>query len=169
MIDINIYFFPVPCGPTPVMASSRLGFLDHTQRRTIVGRTSLDEWSARQRDLYLTTHNTQHRQTSLPPTAFEPTITRCERPQTYSLDRAGTGTGTHARTHTHADIYTHTYISFSRWLCIGAWGLEWSAWGLLKMVWILTLTLLMWRICWALNNGSTWQMEFNSAFKGLNC
>jgi len=31
------------------------GFLDHTQRRTTVGRTPLDEWSARRRDLYLTT------------------------------------------------------------------------------------------------------------------
>jgi hypothetical protein len=33
-------------------------FLDHTQRRTTVGRTLRDEWSARRRDLYLTTHNT---------------------------------------------------------------------------------------------------------------
>jgi hypothetical protein len=31
-------------------------FLDHTQRRATVGRTPLDEWSARRRDLYLTTH-----------------------------------------------------------------------------------------------------------------
>jgi hypothetical protein len=31
------------------------GFLDHTPRRTTVGRTPLDEWSARRRDLYLTT------------------------------------------------------------------------------------------------------------------
>ena len=30
-----------------------------TQRRPTVGRTPLDEWSARRRDLYLTTHNTQ--------------------------------------------------------------------------------------------------------------
>ena len=41
------------------------GFLDHTQRRTTVGRTPLDEWSARRRDLYLTTHNTHNRQTSI--------------------------------------------------------------------------------------------------------
>ena len=34
-----------------------LMFLDHTQRRTTVGRTPLDEQSARRRDLYLTTHN----------------------------------------------------------------------------------------------------------------
>ena len=31
----------------------------------------------------------------------------------------------------------------------------------------LTLILLMWRIWWAPNNTSKWQMGFNSAFKGL--
>jgi len=40
-------------------------FLNHTQRRTTVGRTPLDEWSARRRDLYLTTHNTQNRLPSI--------------------------------------------------------------------------------------------------------
>ena len=65
-------------------------FRDHTQRHTTVGRTPLDEWSARRRDLYLTTHNTQ---TSMPPAGFEPTISAGERPQTYALDRAATGTG----------------------------------------------------------------------------
>ena len=44
-----------------------LMFLDHTQRRSTVGRTPLDERSARRRDLYLTTHNTRNRQTSMPP------------------------------------------------------------------------------------------------------
>jgi hypothetical protein len=34
-------------------------FLDHTQRLSTVGRTSLDEWSARRRDLYLITQHTQ--------------------------------------------------------------------------------------------------------------
>ena len=33
-------------------------FLDHTQRRTTVGRTPLNEWLARLRYLYLTTHTT---------------------------------------------------------------------------------------------------------------
>jgi len=41
-----------------------LMFLDHTQRRTTVGRTPLDEWSARRRDLYLTTRDTHNRQIS---------------------------------------------------------------------------------------------------------
>jgi len=81
------------CGPTRAMASTFLRFLDHTQRRTTVGRTPLDEWSARRRDLYLTTHNTHNRQTSMPPVGFKPMIRAGERPQTYALDRAATGTG----------------------------------------------------------------------------
>jgi hypothetical protein len=49
-------------------------FLDHTQRRSTVGMTPLDEWSALRRDLYLTTHDTHNRQISMPPVGFEPTI-----------------------------------------------------------------------------------------------
>ena len=86
-------FFLWRCDPTRVMASSFLRFLDHTQRRTTVGRTLLNEWSARRRDLYLTTHNTHNRQTSMPCVGFEPTISTDERPQTYALDRAATGVG----------------------------------------------------------------------------
>ena len=71
-------------------------FLDHTQRRSTVGTTPLEEWSARRRDLYLTTHNTHNRQTSMPPVGFEPTISAGERPQTYALDRADTGTSNSA-------------------------------------------------------------------------
>ena len=51
-------FFLWSCGLKRAKASSFLRFLDHTQRRITVGRTSLDKWSARRRDLYLTTHNT---------------------------------------------------------------------------------------------------------------
>jgi hypothetical protein len=42
-------------------ASSFMRFLDHTQRCTTVVRTSLDEWLARRRELYLTTRNTDDR------------------------------------------------------------------------------------------------------------
>ena len=80
------------CDPTRVMASAFLRFLDHTQRRTTVGRTRLDKWSARRRDLYLTTHNTHNRQTSMPPLGFESTSSAGERLQTYALDRAATET-----------------------------------------------------------------------------
>ena len=64
---------------------------DHTQWRTAVGRTPLYEWSARRRDLYLTTHNTHNRQTSMLLAGFEPTIPASERPQTHVLDRVATG------------------------------------------------------------------------------
>jgi hypothetical protein len=57
-----------------------LMFLDHTRRRNTVGRTPLDEWSARRRDLYLTTHDTHNRQMSMTPVGFEPTISAGERP-----------------------------------------------------------------------------------------
>ena len=67
-------------------------FRDHTQRRTTVGRTPLDEWSVLRRDLYLTTCNTHNRQTSMHPAGFEITISAGKRPQTYVLDRAATGT-----------------------------------------------------------------------------
>jgi len=42
--------------PQRARASSFTRFLDLTQRRTTVGRTPLDEWSASHRDLCLTTH-----------------------------------------------------------------------------------------------------------------
>ena len=49
--------------------------------------------SSSQRLLPDNTHNTHNRQTSMPPVGFEPTISAGERPQTYALDRAATGTG----------------------------------------------------------------------------
>ena len=57
-----------------------LMFLDHTQRRSTTGRTPLDEWSARRRDLYLTTHDTHNRQISMPPVGFEPKISPLSSP-----------------------------------------------------------------------------------------
>jgi hypothetical protein len=56
-------------------------------RRTTVGRTPLDEWSARRRDLYLKTHITHNRHPcprwdSKPPSQL-----------THALDSAVTGTG----------------------------------------------------------------------------
>ena len=87
-----IFFFGWRCAPTGAMTSSILRFLDHTQRPTTVGRTPLDEWSARRRDLYLTTHNNHNRQTPMPPVGFEPTIPASEWPQIYAFDRSTTET-----------------------------------------------------------------------------
>jgi len=82
--------------PQWAMASSFTRFLDHTQRRTTLCRNPLDEWSPRRRDLYLTTNNTQNRQTPMPLVGFEPKISVGKRPQTYASDSVATGIGTHA-------------------------------------------------------------------------
>jgi hypothetical protein len=79
--------------PQWARASSFTSFLDHTQRSTTVCRTPLDEWSARRRDLYLTTYNTHNRQISRPLVGFEPTISAGERPQTYAFDGVVTWIG----------------------------------------------------------------------------
>jgi hypothetical protein len=42
-----------------------------------------------------------------------------------------------------------------------------NSWCTITLRPFLTLILLTWRIWWAPNNTSRWQMEFNSAFKGL--
>jgi hypothetical protein len=67
------------------------GFVITSFRHTTFGRTPLDEGPARRRDLYLTTHKTHKRQTSMPPVGFETTILVGERPQTHALDRTATG------------------------------------------------------------------------------
>jgi hypothetical protein len=76
------------------MASPILRFLliDHTQRRTTVVETPLDEWSDRRRGFSYTTENTTDRHPSIPSVWFEPTVSAGERPQTYGLDRAATAT-----------------------------------------------------------------------------
>jgi hypothetical protein len=67
------------------------GFTITLFRHTTFGRTPLDEGPARRRDLYVTTHNTHKRQTSMPSVGFEPTIPVSERPQTHALDHKATG------------------------------------------------------------------------------
>jgi hypothetical protein len=90
--QLELYFFycrAAPSGP------GRPHYRDFTItfRHTTLGRTPLDEWSVRCRDLYLTTHNTYKRQTSMPPAGFEHAIPASKRPQTHALDRATTGVG----------------------------------------------------------------------------
>jgi hypothetical protein len=65
------YFFPVarqPLGGLGLL--SFRGFTITLFRHTTCGRTPLDEGPARRRDLYLTTHNTDNRQTYMPPVGF---------------------------------------------------------------------------------------------------
>ena len=88
--DIN--FFPV------ALRSDSGSWLPLTELRdplrcATLARTSLDEWSDQRVYLYLTTHNTHKRQTSMLSARFDPTIPASEQPQTHALDRAATGIG----------------------------------------------------------------------------
>jgi hypothetical protein len=99
------------------MATSFLRFLNHTQWHTTVGRTPLDEWSPRRRDLNLTTHNTHNRQISLPSVGFDPTVSASNRPQTHALDRAATGTGLYADIMLYYMYILYIYMMYKRKKC----------------------------------------------------
>jgi len=58
-----------------------------------LGRSPLDEGSARRRVLYLKTNNLHNRQISIRPAGFEPAIPASGRPQTHLLHLAATGIG----------------------------------------------------------------------------
>ena len=94
VIDWTCFFPPCltsPSGPEP---PSYRGFTI-TIRHTTLGRTPLDEWLGRRRELrpLLTTHNARKKPISMSPLEFEPTNPASERPQTHTSGLAVTGIG----------------------------------------------------------------------------
>jgi hypothetical protein len=90
--DLN-FMIPPPQGTTSPSGpgSPHYRGFTITLRHTTLGRTPLDEWSARRRDFYPTTHSTHNRQAAMLPAGCERAIPASERPLTYVLDRAATG------------------------------------------------------------------------------
>ena len=85
-------FFPCPTS----FYLTRLGVegyysFGHTQWHTTVGRTPLDEGSARRRDLYLTTHTTEKHQ--CPQRDSNPQSQQASGFRPQALDRSATGIG----------------------------------------------------------------------------
>ena len=83
----------IPTAQQPLMGQDLLvieASRSHSDTPTL-GRTPLDERSARRRDF--TTHDTHNRQPAMPAVGFEPAIPTSEQSQTHALDRAATGTG----------------------------------------------------------------------------
>jgi hypothetical protein len=76
----HIFCLPWRNSPRGTRPPQCRGFMI-TLRHTILFRTPLDEWPARRWDLFLTTHITHKRQTSMPPVAFESTIPASKRPR----------------------------------------------------------------------------------------
>ena len=110
---------------------------DHTQGHTTVGWTPLDDGSARRRDLYLTTHNTHNRQTSMPPAGFEPANPADDRAQTLALDRSATGIGSSpCYVLIFSELFCHTHAATNwfflalddsvMWLCSWRWRVVWN-------------------------------------------
>jgi len=90
--------------------SSITKFLYHTQRLTTVAFL----WTRDQLVAETSTWqhvNTHNRQTSLSPVGFETTISAGERPKTYALDRASTGTGDEAYSCRKTEVRNFTLSS----------------------------------------------------------
>ena len=85
ILPLRINFLPW-CNSSTLARNASFLKSNHTQWHTTVGKTPLDKGSARHWHLYLTTHNTQKRQTSMPPAWFEP-----QSQQASALDRSATG------------------------------------------------------------------------------
>jgi hypothetical protein len=97
LVSVTVYIYTHGAtAPSGLWLQHYLG-VTITHRHNTFGRTPLDEGSARSRDLYLTTHNTHNRQTSMSPVGFEPAIPASKRPHTHALDSAATGIGLIAR------------------------------------------------------------------------
>jgi hypothetical protein len=97
-IFINVTYWKLSCfifflEQQPNVGQGRLMIELSRSRKgqTTVGRTPLDEGSARRRDLYVARHNTRKRQTSMPTAGFEPAVPASDKPQTLTLDRSVTG------------------------------------------------------------------------------
>jgi len=81
----------------------------HTQWHTF-GRTPLDEGSGRRTDLYLTTHNTHKRRTSMPPAGFDPANPSSRAAPDPRLSAAtGIGYETSHYAIAHAMLFTTAY------------------------------------------------------------
>ena len=83
----NSWTLPWRNSPWWARASSLSRLYDHNQTQPL-GTPALDEWSARRRELYLTTHNTHKRQTSMPTggiRTYNPTERATEGPSLWPL------------------------------------------------------------------------------------
>jgi len=104
--------------PQWARASSFTRFLDHTQRRTTVGTTPLDKWSARRRDLYLITPNT-HNGHPCPRRHSNPQSQQASGRRSTTLDRTATGTGIFRCVQFHISV-DRSLFDFMRRFCVEA-------------------------------------------------
>jgi hypothetical protein len=78
----NSWFHFLFLGAQPIVGQGLLvtaTSISHSIIHTTLGRVPLDERSARRRDLYLTTHNTHKKETSMTPVGFDPQYQKASR------------------------------------------------------------------------------------------
>jgi len=78
-----------------------------TTTHTTLHSTPVNDWSARCRDFYLKTYNTQKRHTSMPLAGFEPAVPASERPQAYALGYGYNGARTDTTQQTNICLGIH--------------------------------------------------------------
>jgi len=85
-----------PHGATALVGHG-IFIIEVARSHTTFCRTPLEVWSARRSELYLTTHNTHKRQTTISPSGIETAIPGRNRPQTHvrSLGSAAQIMGIH--------------------------------------------------------------------------
>jgi hypothetical protein len=95
VISVNrVYiWFTHGCSANSLAYHCSLGFIIETEIVNSVGLLWMSDQPHIETCLYLTTHNTHKRQTSIPPVVFEPAIPATERLQTHTQDRTATGIG----------------------------------------------------------------------------
>jgi hypothetical protein len=128
-MDIHIYIYisngaATPSGPGPPHC---WGFTI-TLRHTTLGRTPLDEWSARRTELYVTKHSTHKRETFVP--------LRDSNPQSQHTNGRRS---TPQKTRPLGSAYIYMYINRSSFvakyrICCEFWPISFSLYALVKMV-----------------------------------
>ena len=88
---IQIYFLWLD-NPSEPKDPQYWGF-EITRRHTTLGRSPLDEWSARRKGLNLGAQNTHKRQDIHAPGGIRTAIPPSERPETHAFDRVTIGIG----------------------------------------------------------------------------
>jgi hypothetical protein len=86
------FFFSLAQQPNSGQGHLTLEF-SASHKHTTVGKICFDEGLAPRRDLYLTTHNTHKKETSMPPAGFDTSVPASKGPLTLALDHLTTGIG----------------------------------------------------------------------------
>ena len=104
-----------PGGPRHPLWGSWITF-----RQATFGTIPLDEWSARRRELYLTTHNAHNKQISIPPLGCKPALPASERPRPHAFHRGyiGARTDTTEQTNICLGIHRQTRVATFNPTCL---------------------------------------------------